>query len=199
LRWAQCALLIGGTTFLAQCGQTPSIDTHGHFTAGSLKGNYTYIIAGVLAGGVRYEEAGTFVADGNGHIISGNDDFFQGSLISHSFAGSYDIAADGAGTLSLSIGNKSVEWAITLATDSQLYIVEFDSYGCGGGGARRQAPSDIQSPPSGSFAFRMHNAAAQGSVSKVGVFTKQSDGSLAGELSMNVGNVTWKAVRTSAH
>jgi hypothetical protein len=180
LRWLQCAILIFGTAFIAQCGKAPSIDTRGHFTIGSLKGNYTYTISGVLAGGFLYQEAGTFVADGTGRIISGQDDFLQGSLVSQPFVGSYDITSDGAGTLSLTIGNKSVLWAITLATDSQLYLVEFDSYGCGGGGARRQEPSALESLPSGSFAFRTHNSANQGSISKVGVFTTQSNGSLSG-------------------
>jgi hypothetical protein len=180
LRWTQCAILILGTAFLAQCGKAPStsIDTNGGFTLASLKGNYTYIISGVLAGGFLYEEAGTFIADGNGNITSGTDDFLQGSLVSQPFAGSYDITSDGAGMLSLAIGNKSVQWAITLATESQLYIVEFDNYGTGGGGARRQTPSALEALPSGSFAFRTHNS--QGSVAKVGVFTTQSNGSLTG-------------------
>jgi hypothetical protein len=91
-RWVRCVPLLASAILAAGCGHSPTIDTHGHFATVSLKGNYTYAMGGALVGGSVYQEAGTFVADGNGHIVSGNDDFVQGTIVSQTFVGSYDIA-----------------------------------------------------------------------------------------------------------
>jgi hypothetical protein len=168
------------------CGNAHQIDPVGNFSNARLKGNYSYSLAGVrvglASGNGLYKEAGTFVADGNGHITAGFDDFvLQGySVLSQTFTGSYDIAADGTGTINISVGGLQPEWLVTIASDSQLYLVEFDSYGIGGGGGRLQSVASFTTP-SGSFAFRTHNVALHGSIAKVGSFTANSDGSLAGD------------------
>jgi hypothetical protein len=166
------------------CSIVQSIDPKGTFSDANLSGSYTYSMAGTRFGQVSgnglYQEAGTFIGDGNGHISSGYDDFVQGSLASQPFSGSYTIAADGTGTVTLGVGGKTIQWVVTLASDSQLYLVEFDAYGCGGGVARRQTTTAFSTAPSGSFAFRTHNAAQQGSVAKVGSFNLNADGSFAG-------------------
>jgi hypothetical protein len=164
------------------CTSTHRIDPVGNFSNARLKGNYTYSVAGARIGIGLYQEEGTFIADGDGHITAGFDDLMVrgSSVVSQTFTGSYVIAADGTGTINVGIGNLQVEWLVTIASGSQLYLVEFDSYGSGGGGARPQTVTDFSKMPSGSFAFRTHNLALNSSVAKVGSFTLSSDGSLSG-------------------
>lgn len=179
LRFA-LALLCLSLTF--GCTSTHRIDPVGNFSNAHLKGNYTYSLGGARLDGGLYQEKGTFIADGDGHITAGFDDFMArgSSVVSQTFTGSYTIAADGTGAINVGIGDLQVEWLVTIASDSQLYLVEFDSYGSGGGGAKPQAVADFSKMPSGSFAFRTHNAALNGSIAKVGSFTISSDGSLLG-------------------
>lgn len=178
------ALLFSTLGGLLGCGRTGGIDPKGSFTNASLQGSYAYSLAGTRVGqngSALYEEAGTFVADGNGHITSGEDDFMQGTVTTLPVSGTYAIAADGTGIINLTVGNQQLEWAVTVASDSQAYIVEFDSFGCGGGGAKRQNTAAFSASPSGEFAFRIHNVTPQGSVAKVGHFSAGTDGSVTGD------------------
>src|SRR5579862_7981687 len=60
------------------CGSGgPGIPITGTFGNSSMKGNYTFHLYGVDTTGNQYAEAGVFVADGNGNITSGTDDFNQ--------------------------------------------------------------------------------------------------------------------------
>jgi hypothetical protein len=158
---------------------------HGNFTNADLKGNYVYSMAGTrfgqATGNGLYQEAGVFTADGDGHITNGSDDFVQGALVSNPLSGSYKIAADGTGTISLSIGSQQFQWVVTLASPLQAYLVEFDANGCGGGAARLQAGNIPSTVLAGSYAFRVHNIATSGSVAKVGSMTVNPDGSLIGD------------------
>src|SRR5919197_2743810 len=90
-----------------------SIDPHGNFTNANLKGNYAYLLSGSRfgqsSGNGLFQEAGTFVADGNGHITGGSDDYMQGTLVTQPVSGSYSIAADGTGTINLSIAGRQLD------------------------------------------------------------------------------------------
>ena len=169
-------------SFISGCNSVHRIVPVGNFSNARLKGNYTYTVGGARVDVGLYQEKGTFIADGDGHITAGVDDFKArgSSVVSQAFTGSYTIAADGTGTINVGIGNLQVEWLVTIASDSQLYLVEFDLYGSGGGGARPQTVADFSKMPSGSFAFRTHNLSLNGSIAKVGSFSISPDGSLTG-------------------
>ena len=170
--------------FSVSCSTSNGIDPKGSFSNASLNGRYTYVMSGTRFGQVSgnglFQEAGVFLADGDGHISAGLDDLVQGNLVSESLTGSYSIEADGTGTITLTVGGNTIQWVVTLASESQVYLVEFDQFGTGGGSARKQSLPTVAMPPSGSFAFRTHNAALAGSVTKVGSFTLNADGTLFG-------------------
>ena len=143
----------------------------------SLMGNYTYVLAGNYFNSSSmngaYERAGVFVADGNGNLTNGVDDFTQnGSFSSNKFTGSYAIAADGTGLMTLDLSGQQLQWALTIAPNGRVYLIEFDPTGSGSGQAVPQNTSAFSNPPGGTFVFRLHsyeaNLASQGSVSAVG-------------------------------
>jgi hypothetical protein len=150
------------------------------FTNASLKGNYIYSIGGSYFGTAGdngfYQRQGTFVADGNGHINSGTDDFVQGSTpATSSVTGSYTIQSDGTGLLMLNVGTMQLQLAFTMTSSSRLTMIEFDSFASGSGGAVLQTTSAFTSTPSGTFIFHVHsfqsNTGARLAISSVGSMT----------------------------
>src|SRR5215475_7106747 len=103
---------------MGSCTVTSHDNLHvAEFSNANLKGNYTYTLGGITAsptGGSAYQQSGIFIADGDGHITGGTDDFVQsGSTASGSVSGSYRIAGDGTGTMTLS-GVREIHLAITM-------------------------------------------------------------------------------------
>ncbi len=163
--------------FCVACGSnggfhTPTGTGTGTFSNSSLNGQYVYQIAGTdfsSGSAAPYREAGVFMADGAGNITGGTDDFCEGNTCTSAnpINGSYSIGNDGTGNLNLSVANL----AVTLVSPSKVYLMETDNANASGI-AELQNPSVLSSPPSGTFAFRMHTtSSAQGSSSVVGALT----------------------------
>ena len=137
----------------------PAQSTQG-FSLASLKGNYTYNLAGMIfglpAGYNLYHETGAFVADGNGGL-TGVDDFSAGATATHNqFTGSYAISSDGTGTMTIILPGRQIQLAITLQSTTEVYLLEYDPYATGTGGASAQALSAISGTLSGAFVFRFY-------------------------------------------
>jgi len=148
----------------------------GNFSNASLSGQYVYQINGIDLGNssAAYREAGVFAADGNGNITSGEDDFSEGTSVSGptSLTGSYAISNDGTGTMVLNFSGGSLNLGITLASTSQVYLIETDSFANGAGVAEQQNTSTLSTIPAGTFAFQMHTlSGVQGSGSLAGAIT----------------------------
>ena len=149
-------LLLGG------CTVTSHDPLHiAEFSNASLKGNYTYTLGGITAsaaGGTAYQQSGIFVADGDGHITGGIDDFVQSDGSSTSpVTGSYKIAGDGTGTMTL-IGVRQIRLAVTMVSGSKLYLIEYDDSGNGAGAAVQQNISVTPASPQGTFVFHFHSS-----------------------------------------
>jgi hypothetical protein len=158
----------------------PQSGAAGGFSNASLKGNYTYTLGGSYFNSSSnngfYLRSGTFVADGSGHITSGVDDFVQaGSLTTTSTTGSYAVAADGTGLLTIVLTSTQLQLAITIAPGGKVYVIEFDQTASGAGQAVQQNPSALTSIPTGTYVFRLHSyqpsVPSPGSVSAVGSMT----------------------------
>src|SRR3989441_6763593 len=118
-------------TFCVACGsgsKSPIFVPKGNFSNASLSGQYVYQISGFdfrnNGNGLPYREAGVFVADGNGNITGGADDFSEGSagVSSTSASGVYSINNDGTGQVILN----GLTLDITLVSSSKLYLIEDD-------------------------------------------------------------------------
>lgn len=187
LLWFAVGCSNSTSTIPSQQGQNgPS----GPFSNSSLKGNYTYLLGGNYFNSTStngpYERGGVFVADGNGNVTSGVDDIAQGgSLSSNKLTGSYAIAGDGTGLMTLNTSDgQQLQWALTIAPDGRVYVIDFDQTGSGSGQAVPQNTSAFSEAPAATFVFRLHsyepNLASQGSVSAVGNIVFDSN-SVSGE------------------
>ena len=174
--------------FCAACGNSnngTNVPVTGKFSNASLNGQYAYVLNGTYFGTTvtngPFREAGTFTADGNGNITSGQDDFVQGGApFSTAVTGTYSLNNDGTGFVTLNLSGGSISLGVTLIDDTKLYLIEADSFANGAGMAERQDSTAFSAAPSGTFAFRVHSSSASGgSVGSVGAITA-SAGSITG-------------------
>jgi len=180
------ATIVGMLAFALGCGSSGSnIPITGNFSNSSLKGNYTYHLYGMDTSGNQYAEAGVFVADGNGNITSGTDDFnqFGNGFASSAITGKYSIGRDGNGQITFTINAQSGNTftvAVTLVSTSNLYMTEIDTFANAYGEATLQDTTAFSAAPSGTFAFRIHDFAS----------TFANTASLVGALTSNGGTIT---------
>ncbi|HUJ96294.1 MAG TPA: hypothetical protein VLW84_13565 [Terriglobales bacterium] len=143
----------------AACGSSSSSSGSGPFSNASLTGQYVYQISGTdLTTGNPYSESGVFAANGGGTLTSGIDDLIEaGAPIStNNTTGVYTINPDGTGAISLNIGTTTLTFAVTMATNSEVYMIESDAGLNSGGVAQLQDTAAIGAAPSGTFTFRTH-------------------------------------------
>lgn len=192
--------LLAVISLLTACGSgsggaTPVGSGTGNFSTASLKGQYAYQIAGTdLTSGsaVPYREAGYFVADGNGNLTSGADDFSEttsGGVQSNSTSGTYSIANDGTGSLVLNVAGGSLIFSLTLVSNTEVLLTEADSFAIASGQADFQTASSLTATPAGTFVFRVHTlSSVSGSASLAGAMTV-SGGAITGSDDVLRGSV----------
>ena len=129
----------GGTTIV---GPPPPPPT-GNFSNANLKGQYAFLMSGTeLCSGFSsfFTRAGSFTADGSGHITGGLEDInVCAGVFTLQFTNStYSITADGRGTLSLTNTTGTTNYSFTLSSATQ-------------GTQGVIAQTDVNSTASGSF------------------------------------------------
>ncbi len=123
----------------------------GNFSNSSLKGQYAFSMSGteLCAGqGSFFARAGSFTADGSGHISGGVEDVNVctgvGTL---PFTGStYSIAADGRGTLNLTNSTGTTSYSLTLTSPTQGFVAQTDGNATASGSLQRQNPAAFSNP-----------------------------------------------------
>lgn len=144
----------GGTTVVA-----PPPPPTGNFSNANLKGQYAFSMSGteLCAGSSSFfTRAGTFTADGGGHITGGLEDVnVCTGVFTLPFTNStYSIAADGRGILSLTNTSGSTEYSITLSTATQGLIVQTDVNSTASGSFQRQNAAAFSNPTiAGGYVF----------------------------------------------
>jgi len=102
-----------------------------------LSGQYVYFVQGTDVDGF-YTAVGSFVADGNGNITSGEQDFYDAGDVQDEadpLTGTYSIAANGQGSMTvttanggLTLPNGGVEtFSFALTSTTHGLVVEFDA------------------------------------------------------------------------
>jgi hypothetical protein len=184
------------------CGTGGSIvlpNPTGNYSVADLNGSYVYQIHGTSQLG-PYREIGAFTTDRAGHITGGSDDFVTGGVVSNHITGTYSVANDGTGFLSIgptALGQ--ITFAITLVSSSKLYLMEADNFADGAGVAELQDSTAINTAPSGAFVYRLHQLAllGQNPVSEVGAITI-SAGAVTGNLDQNLGGTSSQLTLTGS-
>lgn len=175
-------------------GSNVIINPQGSLSNSTLNGSYVYQVRGVANLGtnfVPYREVGVFIADGAGHITGGTDDSSFSSTGTQITGGTYGVAADGTGTITLNTSSFGIpiNFAITVASSSQLQMIENDNVLFAGGNAQQQNSAAAGATPSGTFVFRLHQEESAQNVaqeaSQVGAFTV-SNGSGSGAMDQDL-------------
>lgn len=127
----------------------------GSFTNANLNGPFAFSYTGSDARGFL-AVAGSFQADGAGHITSGAQDINSGFGIATNvpISGTYTVRADGRGsaTLNSSAGNTTIDFVIV--SGGHALVTRFDANAAGSGTLDQQTTSAFSNAAlAGSFAF----------------------------------------------
>ncbi len=151
---------------------------------------------GLAAGGAgQWTMAGSFVADGNGNITGGELDSNStaGGPVNTTFTGTYSIAANGLGTMTLNTGSSTMTFAFALSstlsstklfyTSTAGQIIEFDDASGQGSRAAGVITQKIGTyfTLGGNFAFGYsgQDVASSGRIAEVGEFAVDANGAVS--------------------
>jgi hypothetical protein len=131
----------------------------GNFSNASLKGQYAFLMSGTeLCSGMSsfFTRAGSFTADGSGHITGGLVDVnvCAGVSILRFTTSMYSITADGRGTLSLTNTTGTTNYIIALSSATQGVIAQTDADSTASGSFQRQNAAAFSNPEiAGGYVF----------------------------------------------
>jgi hypothetical protein len=156
-RWVLLsAILIASLT--AACGNggtavflPPPPPPTGNFSNANLMGQYAFVMSGTeLCSGSSsfFTRAGSFAADGSGHITGGLEDInVCTGVFTLQFSNStYSITTDGRGTLSLTNTTGTSNYSFTLSSSTQGVMVQTDLNSTASGSFQRQNAAAFSDP-----------------------------------------------------
>jgi len=128
---------------------------------GMLHGTYVFSVGGSDSSGT-YAAAGVIVADGNGNITGGEQDYADEKLRAgpDPVTGTYAIGPDGRGSITLSVDNAHLPsngyetFGLVLTSSTHALIIQFDGTATSSGALEAQSPSALDPAAiAGAFAF----------------------------------------------
>src|SRR4029077_14095050 len=145
----------GGTTIV---GPPPPPPT-GNFSNANLKGQYAFLMVGTEpcpGFSSFFTRAGSFTADGSGHISGGLEDInVCTGVFTLQFTNSgYSITADGRGTLGLTNTTGTTNYSIALSSATEGVIAQTDVNSTASGSFQRQNTAAFPDPAiAGGYVF----------------------------------------------
>jgi hypothetical protein len=126
----------------------------GNFSNASLKGQYAFSMSGTELCGLSpgfstfFARAGSFTADGSGHISGGVEDVnvCTGVGTLPFTSSTYSISADGRGTLNLTNSTGTTSYSLTLTSPTQGFVAQTDGNATASGSLQRQNPAAFSNP-----------------------------------------------------
>jgi hypothetical protein len=158
----------------------------GNFSNANLKGQYAFLMSGTeICSGLSsfFTRAGSFTADGSGHITGGLEDVnvCTGVFTLQFTNSTYSITADGRGTLSLTNTTGTTNYSITLSSATGGVIAQTDVNLTASGSFQRQnvaAFSDLAI--TGGYVFDFNGISATANPeSFIGRFDAEGGGHIA--------------------
>ena len=127
------AKFVSSDTTLEASGYSTQQAPNASFSASTLNGSFAFLLAGSSAGG-PLATAGSFVADGSGHISSGvldeNRNGTPAANVAFNAGGTYTLASNGRGTLTFATASRtytSVFYVGTVGIGATAVFQETDS------------------------------------------------------------------------
>jgi len=161
---------------------TLSVTISGYSTS-SLQGQFAFSMAGSNASG-HFFRAGSFVADGVGHLNSVLEDVNDASGATStpiSTTGTYVMDTGGRGSLKFNDGLTPASFNFVLVNGTQLQIIGFDSTGTATGQANAQDVSAFSpSGLNGTYIFDFTGVHNSNAISEIGEFTADGAGNITG-------------------
>lgn len=134
-------------------------------TNSALNGQYTFVISG-FDGNANYVAAGSIVADGNGNITQGEEDFCD--LSTECFVallgGTFSSGPDGRGSLVLTSSSFSAAQVLqfVLTSSSHALVTEFDTFATSSGTLDLQDPNALDASTfTGGFSMALNGVDIQ--------------------------------------
>ena len=152
----------------------------------SLNGPYAFSYQGNDQAGLL-SVAGSFVADGDGHVISGVEDVDSlltgvSTQVQISQTSTYQVGTDGRGTATIVTDRGTDTWKFVLTTNQHAQIVRFDNNANGGGTIDQQSLDALTNLPtviSGSYVFAVLGSDASfHPLGMAGAFTADGSGAI---------------------
>jgi len=169
---------------LAGCGGGTSLKfppPQGSFTNANLNGSFAFSYSGSDARGFL-AAAGSFQADGAGHITSGMQDINSGfGIVTNAgITGTYTVRPDGRGTANLNstAGNTVIDFV--LVSGGHALVTRFDANAAGSGTIDQQTSTAFSNAAlAGSFAFSVSGIdAVENPLAAAGNFTSDATGNI---------------------
>jgi predicted small lipoprotein YifL len=158
----------------------------GPFTNGSLSGNFAFTVAGKSATG-SLVAGGLLTSDGNGNITtSGVDVNDAGAVTSGTTTGTYAVATNGRGTLTLTAGGVGgvSQFAVYLTQNQGVLMFELDAGLTSSGTAWAQSGTISASTLQGNYAADF-DGQTNGEVDFVGQVVADGVSALSGKVDVN--------------
>lgn len=157
------------------------------FTNSAFAGNFAFGLDGTDTAGKRFGLAGTLSTNGAGVITAGNFDSNDGGTLNTNAAitsGTFAIAANGRGTLSITSGGVTDNYAIYMLSNSDALLFSVDANSAGHpitvGEAVGASASFATNSLKGTFAIHMTGRTSGGSADvTIGAGTSDSGGNLS--------------------
>jgi hypothetical protein len=159
------------------------------FSNGSLAGNYAFDLLGTsVPPGTSLADGGIFTASGSGSLTSGTLDANSGgTLVTSTVGGTYSVASNGRGTLSLTGATQGPSSLALYFTSTQgILLLDLDTYATSAGIAMAQGSNLSAATFNGNYSTNWSGTSPKGEEDAVGVLDANGISTLTGTADINM-------------
>jgi hypothetical protein len=158
----------------------------GGITNAALTGPFAFTLGGGISG--PFVAGGVFTSNGSGTISSGLEDINNNGTVTQnaSTTGSYSIAANGRGTLTLTNSAGTFNFAAYPTITGGVLMMETDSTLASGGTAFAQTGTPSVALISGNYGYNLTGVGASGQVDSIAQVSANGSGQFTGAVDFNL-------------
>ncbi len=158
----------------------------GSLSNASFSGAYAFTLGGASGNG-PFAAGGVLTSDGNGRIVSGTEDINDGGNVTTnlSLTGTYALAANGRGTMTLNSSGGASHFAIYPWTGG-VQLIQIDAVPVSGGTVFPQSGAMSNSAFQGKYGFNLSGAVDLGPADWIAQLTANGSGGTTGAIDSNL-------------